>query len=185
MLTAEKALWRPVARVEKFAYADLDRLGLLDVDGSALRAEGVKPYETRISEGNLLLNAGINRLISLLIGAGGQAYTNTFARLGVGEGTTAAVATQTDLVGPGKYFKACDAGFPNGSTAQTLTAQATYDTNTANFAWNEWGIDSGGAGASTSGATVGGVLLNRKVPSPSLGTKASGTWVLTVTVTIA
>lgn len=184
MLTADKALWRPVARVEKFAHADLDRLGLLDVDGSALRAEGLQPYETLVSEGNLLLNAGITRLVSLLIGAGGQAYTTSFTRLGVGDGVTAAVASQTDLQGANKYFKAADAGFPNGTTAQTLTMQATYDTSTANFAWNEWGIDSGGAGTATSGATVGGILLNRKVPSPSLGTKASGTWVLTVTILI-
>lgn len=184
MLTADKVLWRPVARVEKFAYADLDRLGLLDVDGSALRAEGLTPYETLVSEGNILVNGGINRLISLLIGAGGQAYSPTWARIGVGDGTLAAAATQTDLAGTNKLYKACDSGFPHGNTAQTITAQSTYDTNTANFAWNEWGMDQGGAGTSTSGPTVG-TLLNRKVPSPSLGTKTSGTWVLTVTITIA
>lgn len=185
MLTADKAIWRPVARVEKFAHADLDRLGLLDVDGTALRAEGVKPYEVAISEGNLLLTAGVNRLVSLLIGAGGQAYSPTFARLGVGDGTTAVTASQTDLAGPNKFFKACDNGFPNGSTSATLTAQSTYDTNTANFAWNEWGIDPGGGGTSASNAVVVAPLLNRKVPSPSLGTKASGVWVLTVTIAIA
>jgi len=184
MLTADRVLWSPVARVEKFSYEDLDRLGLLGVDGSALRAEGVESYETVTSKGNLLLNAGINRLATLVVGAAGQAYTNAFARLGVGDGTAAAVATQIDLQGVSKYFKSCDAGFPNASTAQTITAQATYDTNTANFAWNEWGIDLGGAGSGTSSATVGAPLLNRKVPSPSLGTKASGTWVLTVTIVI-
>lgn len=184
MLTADRMLWRPVARVEKFSHEDLDRLGLLDVDGSALRAEGLKPYGVAVSEGNLLANAGINRLLSLLIGGGGQAYTATYTRLGVGDGTTAATATDTNLAGPSRYFKAMDNGFPHGSTAQTLTAQATYDTNTANFAWNEWAIDQGGAGTSTSGTVVGAPLLNRKVPSPSLGTKTSGTWVLTVTILI-
>lgn len=184
MLTAEKVLWRPVARVEKFSYEDLDRLGLLDVDGDALRAEGVKPYAVETSVDNLLMNAGINRMIALLIGAGGQAFTNTFTRLGVGDGTAAAAATQTDLQGVNKYFKAADAGYPHGTTAQTLTMQSTYDTNTANFAWNEWGIDQGGAGTSTSGTAVGAPLLNRKVPTTSLGTKSSGTWVLTVTIVI-
>lgn len=183
-MNRERILWRPVAKLEKYSFEELDRLGLLDVDGTALRAEGVKPYEARISEGNLLMNAGINRLISLLIGGGGQAFTNTYTRIGVGDGTTAAAATQTDLTGASKYFQACDAGFPNGSTAQTLTAQSTFGNAVANFAWNEWGIDQGGAGTSTSGSTVGAPLLNRKVPSPSLGTKTSGSWVLTVTIVI-
>lgn len=185
MLTADRGLWCPVARVEKFAHADLDRLGLLAAEGDEIRAAGLVPYESVESVGNLLLNSGINRLLSLLIGAGGQALTATYCRLGVGDGSAAAVATQTDLQGSNKYFKSVDAGYPNVSTAQTLTVQSTYDTNTANFAWNEWGIDWGGAGSSTSGATVGTPILNRKVPSPSLGTKTSGTWVLTVTVVLA
>lgn len=180
MLTADRLLWRPVARVEKFAHADLDRLGLLDAPGDVLRAEGLKPYDVRVSEGNLLANAGINRLISLLIGAGGTAFNATNTRIGVGDGVAAAVATQTDLQGANKYFRLVDAGYPNGTTAQTLTAQATYDTTTANFAWNEWCIDNGSA----SGAVVTAPMLNRKVPSPSLGTKSSGTWVLTVTILI-
>lgn len=185
MTVTERLLWRPVAKVQKYDYDTLDRLGLLGVDGTALRAEGVLPYEERISEGNLLMNAGINRMIALLLGAGGQAFTNPFTRLGVGDGTAAAVATQTDLQGANKFYRTADAGFPNGNTAQTITIQATYDTNTANFAWNEWAIDQGGGGTNTSGTAVGAPLLNRKVPSPSLGTKTSGSWVLTTTIVLS
>lgn len=181
-MTRDRVLWRPVARLEKYDHDDLCRLGLLDAPGDALRAEGLKPYERKVIEGNLLMNAGINRMISLLIGGGGQAFTTAFARLGVGDGVTAPAATQTDLVGANKFFKAADSGYPNGTTAQTLTMQSTYDSTTANFAWQEWGIDLGGGGAGTSGAVVGAPLLNRKVAS--MGTKSSGTWVLTVTITI-
>jgi hypothetical protein len=138
---------------------------------------GLAPDEVLEMQGNLLLNAGITRLVNLLTGAGGTAYNAANSRIGVGNSTTAASAGQTDLQGASKYFKLVDSVTPSG---QTVTWVATFGSSDANFAWEEWGVDNG----SSSGATVTAPLLNRKVTS--MGTKSSGsTWTLTVTVTIS
>lgn len=145
---------------------------------------GEEPDEEIEDAGNVLCNAGIARLLDLLIGAGGQALTNGYARVGVGNGSAAAVATQTDLSGASKFFKGMDATYPQRS-AQTITFRSTFQDGEANFQWNEWCIDTGGAGSGQSGATVGAPMLNRRVPSPSLGTKTGGIWTLETTVTIS
>jgi hypothetical protein len=138
---------------------------------------GDPPDEVFEDKGNLLLNAGITRMINLLTGAGGTAFNAANSRIGVGNSTTAAAAGQTDLQGGSKYFKLVDSATPSG---QTVTWVATFASGDANFAWEEWGIDNG----STSGSTVTAPLLNRKVAA--MGTKGSGsTWTLTVTITIS
>lgn len=138
---------------------------------------GADPDEVFEDKGNLLLNAGITRMINLLTGAGGTAFNAANSRIGVGNSTTAAAAGQTDLQGASKYFKLVDSATPSG---QTVTWVATFASGDANFAWEEWGIDNG----STSGSTVTAPLLNRKVAA--MGTKGSGsTWTLTVTITIS
>lgn len=138
---------------------------------------GLTPDSQDTYKGNLLLNNGIARLGSLLVGAGGTAYNAANSRIGVGDSTTAASAAQTDLQGASKYFKLVDSA---GWSAQTGTWVATFGSSDANFAWEEWGIDNG----SSSGSTVTTPLLNRKVTS--MGTKASGsTWTLTVTITVS
>lgn len=144
-------------------------------------ANGFAPDEVETFDGNLLLNAGITRLCNLLIGAGGQAFTNTNSRLGVGDDATAAVATQTDLVAAtNKYWMTMDATFPSVS-AQTITWKATFASGVANFVWAEWGID---AGTTANTGPVVAPMLNRKVAT--MGTKASGAvWVLTISVLIA
>lgn len=141
---------------------------------------GADPDEIVKGVGNLLLNAGITRLCNLLVGAGGTAFNNGNSRIGVGDSSTAASASQTDLqASTNKYWQVMDATYPQVS-GQTITWKATFGTSDANFAWNEWGIDNG----TTAGTTVTAPMLNRKVAS--LGTKASGsTWVLTVTITIS
>ena len=102
--------------------------------------------------------------------------------LGVGNSATAEAATQTDLqaaAGAGnRQFKLMNVSFPSRS-AQTLSFQSDYTSGEANFVWNEWCIDSGTA----TGTTVTAPILNRKVAS--LGTKATGTWTLTATVTLS
>lgn len=140
------------------------------------------PYEVVEVDGNMLLNAGIQRILDKLIGAAGQVLDNTHARIGVGNSTTAAAASQTDLQaasGSGnRQFKLMDATFPSRSS-QTLTFQATFGTTIGNFAWNEWGIDAGTA----DGTTVTAPLLNRKVES--MGTKTSAnTWIAVATATL-
>lgn len=144
---------------------------------------GLEPDETIDAPGNLLTTVGIARLGDLLIGAGGQAYTNAVTRLGVGTSATAATIADTDLNGvvtTNRYWMSMDATYPSRA-ASVITFKATYGTAVANFAWAEWGIDPGTTAGT--GAVVA-PLLNHKVTS--LGTKASGaTWVFTVTITIS
>lgn len=106
------------------------------------------------------------------IGEAVTPFNNANARIGVGDGTTAFSASQTDLQGTNKLRKGMDAGYPTRS-GNTVTFRATYGSTEANFAWNEWGVFN---------AASGGTMLNRKVES--LGTKVSGSiWVFEVQLT--
>lgn len=183
-------LWRAHARVDKWSPDQVGwcqrRSGIMSPSSAELGLIVGRPDEVTEWEGNLLCNGGIQRMLDLLIGAGGQAMTNTWARLGVGNGAGTAAAGDTDLSASAgtsnRFFGAMLATFPSRS-AQTLSFKSDYATGDANFAWNEWGVDNGGAGASTQGATVGAPLLNHKT-SAALGTKASGVWTLTATVAV-
>ena len=185
MASLEHLNWHVVASVAKWDFETLDRLGLLNEQADALRSEGVQPYADGIwDRGNILCNAGINRMLNLLIGGGGQAFNNANTRLGTGNGSSAAAATDTDLSAAAgannRYFCVADATYPSVS-AQTLTLQSTFTNANGNYQWTEWGIDNG----TVSGTTVVAPLLNHKIPSPNLGTKTSGSWALTVTLTIS
>lgn len=173
----EKIHWKVLTTVDKYKGDYASEADIL--------AAGIEAYERVTSEGNLLMNAGIQRMLDLLIGAGGQALDNTHARLGVGNSSTAESASQTDLQASAgssnRQFVTMDATFPSRSS-QTLTFKASFTSTLGNFQWLEWCIDAGTA----NGTTVTAPMLNRKVPSGGMGTKSSGTtWVLTVTITIA
>lgn len=189
--TSDTGHWVAVAHVDKY---DLDQVnyaraktGLAEPKGADFKRLGIKPSDEITAVGNLLTTNGVNRLLSVFINAGGQTFQNTYARIGVGNGTTAAAAGDTDLSAAAgaanRYFQACDATYPSVST-NVLTALSTFGTGNGNFHWQEWGIDNGGGGTSASGTTVGPLLLNHKVVD--LGTKTSAaSWVFTVTVTIS
>ncbi len=131
------------------------------------------PDEVIEFEGNLMMNAGINVMLDLLIGAAGTDFDNANGYLGVGNSSAAAAATQTDLQGASKTRVILDALATISS--QTLTFVATFGSAVANFAWEEVGIFN---------ASSGGTMLTRRVSS--LGTKASGaTWILTITLTVS
>lgn len=149
---------------------------------------GEAPDEVVEDVGNLLVFGGISNLLQCLLGngaaAGGAALTYfnaANAALGVGDSTTAAVASQTDLAASTNKFRklVSSVAHTDGVTASsnTVTFVANYASGEANFAWNEWGIFNSAA------AQSGGRMLNRKVAS--LGAKSSGTWQLTVTVTLS
>lgn len=153
---SEQASWRPQWTVEKY------------------RGDSVPDnlYATKRVDGNLLLNAGITALLTLLIGGTATAFSNANARIGVGDGTASAAATQTGLQGANKTYKGMDVSYPQ-VTNQTLTLRSTFGPTEANYDWQELAVDSGATG----------VTLNRKVEDH--GTKASGdTWVVTLTITI-
>ena len=78
---------------------------------------GDDPDEVLVVDGNLLLNAGITRLLNLLVGAGGQAFGATHCRVAVGDSSTAASASQTDLqAATNKYYKLVDSVTVSGQT---------------------------------------------------------------------
>lgn len=167
--------------LEGFTPGELQAALLLDA--------GVEPELVDI-EHNLLMYGGASCQWQTLIGNGtvtaGQALTyfsNAQAAIGVGDSTTAAAATQTDLVAAtNKLRKAMDATYPQHtdsatSPAASIAYRSTFATGDANYAWQEWGIFN-----SVSAGT--GRMLNRKVES--LGTKTSAsTWTLTLTLTLA
>lgn len=186
--------WRPVALVDKWdadqvAWArrklEVPRQARWDPAGDELAAL-LAPYESVETPGNLLTTAGLNRITSLIIGGGGQALTNTAARIGTGNSSTAEAVGQTDLQAAAgstnRWFQVMDATYPTQSNG-VITLKATFASGDGNYAWSEWGVDIG-TPTVTSGNTVNATLLNRKVASN--GTKASGAvWAFTVTITLA
>lgn len=177
--------WRVQLEVDKFTDDAVmllaRRLGRTPTGTELI--ESVLPREHLEVAGNLLTTAGLNRLTSLLIGAGGQALTNTATRIGVGNSSTAEAVGQTDLQAAAgaanRQFKVMDATYPQQANG-VVTARSTFATGEANFVWAEWGLDIG-TPTVADGTTVNALLLNRKVQA--MGTKASGSWVATATVT--
>lgn len=169
-------MWRCHTQLDKF-----------DGDPSLEERESglVLPFETIEAEGNLLVIGGASVQWQTLIGNGGagalQYFNNANAHIGVGNSTTAAADTQTDLQGASKTRKAMDATYPlhTDSTgtagSKSIVFRSTFATGDANYAWEEWGIFN---------ASSAGRMLNRKVEA--LGTKTSAaTWVLTITLSLA
>jgi hypothetical protein len=190
--------WHAHRRLEKwdvpvrdFAPADLVLLEQLSGEEQVriLRALGVTP-KVEEAEGNLLMYGGASLLIQYTLGNGtttaDQTLTylsNARAALGVGDSTTAAAATQTDLqAATNKMRKAMDATYPlhtdgTSSGNASWSLRSTFATGDANWAWQEWSVHN-----SVTAAT--GRMLNRKVES--LGTKTSAAaWTFTVTLTLA
>lgn len=144
------------------------------------------PDECEVIYGNLLVNEGIARMLDLLIVAGGTGFNNANAYIGVGDTSTAAAATDTELLATqnaaNRFYKGMVATWPQ-RTSQTVDWKSDFTTTEANFAWNEWTVAAGATTSSGSGFLVGTTNLNRKVQS--LGTKASGTWTMTASITFS
>ncbi|MEV4472822.1 hypothetical protein [Nonomuraea sp. NPDC049504] len=139
------------------------------------------PFETIEREGNLLMYGGVAALWHRLTGGSSvAAFDASNARIGVGDGTAAEDAVQTDLQGTNTVRKGMDATYPQhtdgtDATAATVTFRSTFSTSEANFTWQEWAIFNAGSG---------GRMLNRKVES--LGEKTSAaSWVFTVQLSLA
>jgi hypothetical protein len=205
--TKVQKLWIPdgIKRSLADELIELERMGTvygvdLVRDGGVMRSigelqmerllkYGLEPEELEVA-GNLLMYGGASNQWQTLIGNGtttaGQSLTyfsNAQAAIGVGDSTTAAAATQTDLqAATNKLRVAMDATYPthtDGTTSgsASISYRSTFSTAQANWAWQEWGV--------FNSATAGtGRMLQRKVES--LGTKTSAsTWALTVTLTLA
>ncbi len=135
-----------------------------------------KPYEVIEGEGNCLLNTGIDEIWDLVTGAVSGAshiFDNAAAQIGVGDSSTAADATQTDLqAATNKTYKGMESGYPT-STSQKATFKASFGSSEANYAWEEWVVKQ----------STSAICLNRKVES--LGTKSTGTWTLEVEISLS
>lgn len=129
--------------------------------------------------GNVLLNeAWDGHAVELLMGTGSPtAFNNANARIGVGDSSTAASATQTDLqAASNKTYKAMDASYPakGGATTRRIDWRATFASGDANYQWLEVIVDNGASAL---------VTFFRNVPGGGLGTKVAGTsWQLTASV---
>jgi hypothetical protein len=140
-----------------------------------------EPYAVFFDDGNMLVYGGSSALLHRLTGGTSvNAFSNANAHIGVGDGTHATAATQTDLQGANKDRQPMEATFPlhtdgTNDAAASVTFQSEWGPGEASFAWNEWGIFN---------ASSSGRMLNRKLRS--YGTKGAGdTWKLTVTITLS
>jgi len=171
MKNQEKANWWCQYRLSKYRQ-DIEPYRGREVEFHQL----FTPYEVIEGEGNCLLNTGIDEMWDLITGAVSGAdhiFDNSHAQIGVGDSSTAADASQTDLqAATNKTYKGMETGYPT-STSQKATFKASFGSTEANYAWNEWVVKQ-----STSGK-----CLNRKVEN--LGTKSSGTWTLEVSITLS
>ena len=136
-----------------------------------------EPDDVIQGEDNCMLNSGINEIWDLVTGVVVQSdhiFDNTDTTIGVGNSATGANATQTDLVGANKCYKAMAATYPKAAADQKIVCKSSFGSDDANWAWEEWVIKQ----------SVSGKCLNRK--AESLGTKVSGsTWTLEVSITLA
>jgi hypothetical protein len=187
--------WHAHARVQKYsddqvAWASRAS-GLIEPPGAFLQRHCGEPEDGYAeADGNLLVTVGLDAITKLLTAIGGaQAFSGpTRAIVGVGDQSTTAVIGDTHLGGDGAnaWYQGCDSSNPTQANG-VITCVCTFTTSNGNFAWNEWGWATC-TGSITPGATLASVatgskLWNHKIQS--LGTKSSGSWVLTSTVTIA
>lgn len=168
----ERANWKMTARLLKY-HEDITPFALEGREADFHKM--FNPYDTIPIEHNCLLNTGIDEMWDLVTGAVSGAshiYDNAAAQIGVGNSDTAAQATDTDLIGASKTYKAMEAGFPT-STSQKVTFKSSFGSGDANYAWEEWVVKQ----------STSTICLNRKVES--LGTKSTGTWTLEVDITLS
>src|SRR5205814_1806490 len=147
--------WRCTTRFSRFALPEVTGQELRDIteqptgwqQAQAMRSLGVAPRED-VVEGNLLMYGGLSCIWETLIGNGtttaGQSLTYfsaTRAAIGVGDSTTTAAATHTDLqASTNKLRVGMDSSYPahtdgTGSGAASLTFSATFSTSQGNFVW--------------------------------------------------
>lgn len=125
-------------------------------------------------------------------GAGAAAINNTF-ELSVASAAsitllnsagTGAITVAGGVIQKVNKYRQLVNGAPVVSTNQVVFV-AVFGTANANFAWNEWGVCTGG-GATNKQAVAPPTLLNRAAPGGGLGTKTSAAaWTFTVTLSLS
>lgn len=145
------------------------------------------PFETyQADDCNEVVDSGWVMMMNGIAGSAVTKFSATVGRIGGGISSTALAYTQTDLQAStgaaNRQWELLSAAPTVGGThAAGIIFPATFPTTDGNFAWAEFGVDSGTAGGT--GASTA-PLLNRGLASP--GTKTSSqTWNVTVTITWA
>lgn len=123
---------------------------------------------------NEITTAGLNNLLDVAFGLGGTVVNSTNAYIGVGDSGNAFDSAQTDLQASTNKLRKCMVGGYPARASQTVTLRAQFTGTEANFTWREYAIFWGATGSK---------MLSRRVQG--LGTKSSGTWTLTASVTLA
>lgn len=97
-----------------------------------------KPYEILETNQDKFLVEGMNLMWELICGAGGNAYNNANARIGVGDSSTAEDETQTGLqAATNKLWKGMVATYPLHNVDKKITFRSVFVNGEAEFAWNE------------------------------------------------
>lgn len=149
-----------------------------------------KPDEVCEQMSNILCYGGVSLLWQCVMGNGtasaGQTLTylnNAQAAIGVGDSTTAAAATQTDLqAASNKLRVAMNSTYPQQtdgvtSASATITFQSTFGSAQGNYSWNEVGVFNSATAAT-------GRMLNRLVQS--LGSKVvASSWSIGCAITLS
>jgi len=180
--TLDKVSWRAYWRITKFKDPDNTIANAIHNGLNVEEAKVLYPgafFAAEEIDHNLALNEGLQLLIGLIAGTSGDtgnAWSNAYAYLGVGDSDTAPAASQTGLqAATNKTYKAMDTSYPTRSN-QTCTWQATFGSSDANYSWQEYTV--------VNASTDTGKNLNRCIADK--GTKASGeTWVLQLSITFS
>lgn len=124
-----------------------------------------------------LTNGGRDYMAGAVIANPTTLFSAANARIGVGGGVGSDDVfdeTETDLQGASLFRQIVDSA--PGLATNVLTFVATFGTANANYEWVEWGVFN---------AAAAGLMLNRVVESPTLGTKTSAqSWEITCTLTV-
>ena len=95
------------------------------------------PYES-VESKNLWLNTGWNEILKLVTGESINHFNAANTRIGVGDSSTAASASQTDLqAATNKTYKTMEAGYPTAVSAQSVDLRARFTSAEANYVWAE------------------------------------------------
>jgi hypothetical protein len=149
------------------------------------RAYRCAPFEVfELEDANLIVDAGWQMLMNGIAGSAVTKFANgTVGRIGGGISATAAAYSQTDLQAAtgaaNRQWEVINAVPTVGSTHTAgLVLAAQFPTTDGNFAWAEFGVDSGTAAGTAASVAP---MFSRGTASP--GTKTSAqTWNATVTV---
>jgi hypothetical protein len=171
-------------RVDKYrAKVDTARIGELREFWNEIKHGRLKPYEV-LEAANVLLQSGLLEMWDLIKGASALHFDNTDTKIGIGNDATSPAASQTDLLGASKTYKAMDGGWPKTRTDEgslgygVFQTKSTFGTGDANYAWNEAVVKNENVGSGKS-------LCRGTNAGAGWGTKTdAATWVATHTITL-